>query len=284
MRLSTRFACGVAAAAMALAPAAAHAASTPTDPDPTVASLRATAGPFAISRTAYADGATPGFGAASVFAPTGTTGRTFGVVAFAPGFTETTSSVSWLAQKVASYGFVTIALNVNNTYTDFPTSRAKQLLAALDFVTATSKQRTLADPTREAVAGHSMGGGATLEASRTRPALKAAIGLEPWNPGLTFEDVTVPSLEIGAQNDFIAPVKANARGFYNSLPATTPKAYVELANAGHLASNSPSARVGAAAVAWLKRYVDDDARYAPFICGGHTALNSSELSAFASAC
>ena len=118
-------------AAIAVTPSAAHAATN--GPDPTVSSLRASAGPYSLSRTVYADGATPGFGAATVFAPAGApAGQTFGVVAFAPGWTENSSSVSWLAQKVASYGFVTIAFNVNNTFTDFPASRANQLLAALD--------------------------------------------------------------------------------------------------------------------------------------------------------
>ncbi|MFT4036488.1 MAG: hypothetical protein QM679_13015 [Patulibacter sp.] len=274
---SSRLALGAAVAFAALSPAAAHAATTPT-----ASSLRADAGSYSLSRTVYADSATPGFGAATVFAPSGTSGQTFGVVAFAPGFTETTSSVSWLAQKVASFGFVTIAFNVNNTFTDFPTSRATQLLAALDFVTSTSNERTLADATREAVVGHSMGGGATLEASRQRPALKAAVGLEPWNPGISYSDVTVPQLEIGAQWDFIAPVANNAKTFYNSLPSTTPKVLAVLSGAGHFASNSPSARVGAATVAWLKRYVDGDTQYAPFICGSHTAIKDSELSSFAS--
>ncbi|MEH3055155.1 MAG: dienelactone hydrolase family protein, partial [Patulibacter minatonensis] len=189
-----------------------------------------------------------------------------------------------IAQRAASFGFVTIAFDVNNTFLDFPTSRSQQLLAALDFVTSTAKERTLVDPAREAVVGHSMGGGATLEASRERPALKAAVGLAPWNPQIAFEDVSVPSLEIGAQNDFIAPVKDNARFFYDSLPNSTPKAYTEFSGLGHLGTNSASARVGAATVAWLKRYVDEDTRYTPFICGAHTAINANELSAYASNC
>jgi dienelactone hydrolase len=253
-------------------------------PAPSITSLRANAGPYAVSKTTYADSATQGFGAATVYAPSNAAGQTFGVVAFAPGWTESQSVVAWLAQRAASFGFVTIAFNVNNTFTDFPAARAPQLLAALDAVTSVSKERALADPSRLAVVGHSMGGGATLEAARTRPSLKATVGLAPWNPGITFGDVTVPSLEIGAQNDFIAGVSNNARLFYTSLPATTPKVYAEMSGMGHLGTNSPSARVGAATIAWLKRYVDEDTRYTPFICGNHAAIAASELSAFASNC
>lgn len=283
MHLQLRLAGTLALIACALPAASAQASDHADGPDPTVASVRANAGSYALSRSTYADSATPGFGAATVFAPKDTS-KTFGVVAFSPGWTENSSSVSWLAQRVASFGFVTIAFNVNNTFADFPASRADQLLAALDFVTTTSKEQDLADPERLAVAGHSMGGGATLDASLLRPSLKAAVGLAPWNPGIKYPEVTVPSLEIGAQLDFIAPVASNARAFYNSLPATTQKAFANLSLAGHLATNSANARTGAATVAWLKRYVDDDERYAPFVCGAHTALRSSELAGFASNC
>lgn len=278
-----RFAALSALAALAVPASASAANPYAKGPDPTVASLRATAGPYSLTRSVYADSATPGFGAATVFAPANAAGQTFGVVAFAPGFTETTSSVSWLAQRVASFGFVTIAFNVNNTFLDFPYQRGQQLQAALDFVTTSSRERSLADASRLAVSGHSMGGGATFFASRDRPQLKAAVGLEPWAPGSTFDDVTVPSLEIAAQNDIIAPIGDNAQPLYRSLPDGTPKEYVELRGADHFVSNAPTAKVGAATIAWLKRWVDDDTRYAPFVCANHPELGSSELSGYTSA-
>ncbi|MBO9532906.1 MAG: hypothetical protein J7513_08035 [Solirubrobacteraceae bacterium] len=253
-------------------------------PAPTVSSVRADAGSYSVSKTSYADNVTPGFGAATVYAPSNTTGQKFGVVSFAPGWTENQSAVDWIARRTASFGFVTIVFDVNNTFFDFPAARAPQLIAALNFVTGTSNQRNLADASREAVVGHSMGGGATLDAARANPSLKATVGLAPWNPGISYSDVTVPSLEIGAQNDFIAGVSNNARYFYNSLPGSTPKAYTEMKSFGHLQTNYPSAQVGAATVSWLKRYVDGDTRYAPFICGAHTGVQNSELSAYASNC
>lgn len=278
-RLRT-FVVGAAAATALAAPTAASAAGPyATGPDPTVASLRASAGPFGVTRTVYADSVTPGFGAATVYAPN-VTGRTFGVVAFAPGFTETTSAVSWLAARAATFGFVTIAFNVNNTLTDLPFSRGQQLQAALSFVTTQSREAGRADASRLAVAGHSMGGGATLFASRDLPTLKAAVGLAPWSPGASFDDVTVPSLEIAAQNDIIAPINDNARPLYRSLPAGTPKQYVELKGADHFVTNSPSAKVAAPTIAWLKRWVDDDARYAAFTCVNRSEILLSELSGY----
>lgn len=271
---------GALAAATLVAPAAACAASPyATGPDPTVSYLRASAGPFPVTRSYYDDAVTPGFGAASVYAPN-VPGKTFGVVAFAPGFTETSSAVSWLAARAATFGFVAIAFNVNNTFTDLPYQRGQQLQAALAFVTTRSREASRADANRLAVAGHSMGGGATLFASRDMPQLKATVGLAPWSPGATFDDVTVPSLEIAAQFDLIAPVNDNARPLYRSIPAGTPKQYVELKGADHFVTNSPSAKVGAVTIAWLKRWVDEDTRYTAFTCVNRSEIFLSELSGY----
>jgi dienelactone hydrolase len=56
----------------------------------------------------------------------------------------------------------------------------RQLLAALDYLTGSSSVRTRIDPNRLAVAGHSMGGGGTLEAARTRPSLPTARQMVAW--------------------------------------------------------------------------------------------------------
>ncbi|MEH3055431.1 MAG: hypothetical protein PGN13_15740 [Patulibacter minatonensis] len=283
MRLSTRLAAGLALAAIAAVPSAASAVEN--GPAPTAANLRATTGSYAINTKAYTDAETgPGFGAGTVYWPKANAGERFGVIAFAPGWTESASAVDWLAKKAASYGFVTISFNVNNTFLDLPDTRGKQLLAALDFTTGTSVAKDAADVSRQAVAGHSMGGGATLYASRLRPSLKAAVGLAPWATSTSWTDISTPSLEIGAQNDFIAPVNGHAKAFYESIPASTPKQYLEIKGLGHLGTNSASAKVGAPAVAWFKRYVDGDTRYQSAICPKQIGVLDSEISLFQSNC
>lgn len=286
MRLSARLATGLALVAVAAAPAAARADSPyAKGPAPTTASLRAAVGPYAIDRAVYSDAATPGFGAATVYWPkNGNAGDTYGGVSFAPGFTESSAVVNWLAARTASFGFTTIVFNTNNAFTDAPSDRARQLLNALTFLTGTSAAKSFTDPSRLAVVGHSMGGGATLEAARARSSLKAAVGLEPWDLTTNWSNNKVPQLIVGAQNDIIAPINSHAIPFYKSLPATLPKAYVELAGADHFVSNSPSSKVGAATIAWLKRFVDSDDRYSPLLCPSQPALLASELSSFATSC
>lgn len=234
-------------------------------PAPTVASIEATRGSFAIAQTTVARSAVTGFGGGTIYYPTSTTAGTFGAVAISPGYTASQSSVAWLGPRLASQGFVIITIDTLSTL-DQPASRGRQLLAALDYLTATSGVRTRIDRTRLGVMGHSMGGGGSLAAASTRPALQAAIPMTPWSTTKTWSSVTVPTLVIGAENDSVAPVASHAEPFYTSLPATLDKAYLELNNASHGAPTSSNVTVAKYSISWLKRFIDNDTRYEQFLC------------------
>jgi predicted dienelactone hydrolase len=114
--------------------------------------------------------------------------------------------------------------------------------------------------------GHSMGGGGSLTASRTRPQLQAAIPLTPYSSTTNWSSVTVPMLIIGAENDNVAPVSTYAEPFYTSLPSSLDKAYLELNNATHSAPTSTNVTIAKYSISWLKRFIDDDTRYEQFLC------------------
>jgi hypothetical protein len=61
-------------------------------PDPTVQSIEATTGPFAISRVTVPG--QRGFGGGTIYFPTDTSQGTFGAVAISPGFTEIQLAIS----------------------------------------------------------------------------------------------------------------------------------------------------------------------------------------------
>ena len=252
-------------------------------PAPTTASISATTGPFAVATTSVSDAASPGFGAANITYPTSTTQGTFGVVAISPGFTASESTVAWLRPRLASQGFVVISINTNSRY-DSPGSRGDQLLAALDYITQRSAVRTRVDASRAAVIGHSMGGGGTLEAAKDRPALKATVGLTPYNTDKTWPEVRSASLFIGAEDDTVAPVDRHAISFYASVPSSTPKAYLELGGASHYAPISPNALIAANTISWLKTYVDSDPRYRQFLCPGPAAPAAGAVSDYRNTC
>lgn len=277
MSLKSCLAGALALAAFA-APAAAQAAEN--GPAPTVNSIRMM-GTYAYDRIDIPDSATPGFGAAYLYAPKDTSVK-WGAVAIAPGWTETSSAVNWFGPRLASHGFAVIVFNVTNTLTDLPSQRASQLLRALDYLTTASPLKDRVDATRTAVSGHSMGGGGALEASLRRPSLKAAVPLEPWNTLANYKTDTVPTFIVGAQNDIIAPVGTHARKFYATLPDTTPKAYFEYKGGDHFVSNTPNQYIAAQTISWFKRFIDGDTRYSQFLHPFPTGVAAARIQRYES--
>jgi triacylglycerol lipase len=238
-------------------------------PDPTSAGLNATAGPFAVATTSVSS-LVSGFGGGTIYYPT--TAGSYAAIAICPGFTATQSSIAWIGRRIATHGFVVITINTNSTL-DQPPSRSTQLMAALRYLTNSSNStvRARVDATRLGVGGHSMGGGGTLMAVRDNPSLKAAVPMTPWSSTKSFSTVRVPTIVIGAENDSVAPVGSHSIPFYTSLPSSLDKAYAELNGASHFAPNSTNTPIGRYSVAWVKRFMDNDTRYEPFLCGAaHT--------------
>lgn len=244
-------------------------------PAPTTAILEASRGPFATASQSVSSLSVTGFGGGVIYYPTSTSEGTFGAIAISPGYTASWSSISWLGPRIASHGFVVIGIETNSRL-DQPDSRGRQLLAALDYLTQRSSVRTRIDSSRLAVAGHSMGGGGSLEAASSRPSLQAAVPLAPWNLDKSWSELRVPTLIIGGESDSVAPVSSHSVPFYNSIPASAEKAYLELNGASHFfpqTTNTPTARQ---MVAWLKRFVDDDTRYEQFLCPGPSGSQIQE--------
>jgi pimeloyl-ACP methyl ester carboxylesterase len=84
----------------------------------------------------------------------------------------------------------------------------------------------------------------------------------------SFPGILTPTMMVAGQNDTIARPSSHAIPFYNSIPDSSEKAYLELAGAGHNASNSPNTIISKFGVSWVKRYIDNDTRYEQFICPG----------------
>jgi triacylglycerol lipase len=231
-------------------------------PDPTNASIQA-AGPFAVASQTVARGS--GFGGGTIFVPTAP--GTYALVAFCPGFTATRSSISTLSQRLATHGFVVIAMDTNSTL-DFPPSRGTQLQAALNRVIGlnTGAVAGKVDPARLVVAGWSMGGGGTLYASRTNPAIKAATPFAGFSFDKAFNS-TVPTVLAGGSADTVAPDNQHSVAFFNQLPDATPKLFAEVAGASHQfpTTATPNQPTSKFQIAWVKRFADNDARYEQFI-------------------
>lgn len=220
-----------------------------------------------------------GFGGGRVYYPTAT--GTYPVIAVSPGFTATWSSLSWIGPRLSSWGFVVVGIETNSIY-DQPGSRGSQLLAALNWAVNSSPTavRSRVDGSRRGVAGHSMGGGGTLEAlaADTSGLVKAGVPLAPWNSDKTWNNVSEPVLIVGGQADTVAPVSSHSVPFYNSLAGQ--KTYVELTGASHFFPQSSNATTSRALVSWFKRWLNQDARFTPYTCGfGGAAVSSFRTNA-----
>lgn len=241
-------------------------------PAPTVQSLEAASGPYAIASAKVSSPA--GYGAGTVYYPTIRTEGQFGVVVLAPGFLAIQNYYKWLAERLASHGFVVVTVNFNSVF-DQPESRGTQMAKALQQVVSLSQTMTspysgVIDVNRQAVMGHSMGGGGALTAARNNSSLKAAVTLAPWHPTKVWSTLQVPTLVLADQEDNIAPNDAHSIPFYQSFEASLPSAYIELAGADHLCGIQISATkcktsLAKYSIAWLKRFVDGDTRYTPFV-------------------
>ena len=235
-------------------------------PAPTLAGVTAAVGPHAVTATAVRRADVTGFGGGMLFAPADTAGGPYGVVTVAPGFRESAATLAWLGPRVASRGFVVLLIDTLDP-DEFPTARAAELLAAIDWVVADSPVRDRADPARAAVLGHSMGGGAALEAALARPGLRAAIPMAPWDPAADFAGVRVPTLVLAAADDTIAPPVEHAERFYASLTAPA-RAYALLPGRDHNFSNAPDDVTAGLVLSWLGRFLDGDTRYTRLLCRG----------------
>ena len=249
-------------------------------PNPTSSYLEASSGPYTV-RTSSVSRSVSGFGGGTIHYPTNTTGK-MGAIAIVPGFLAAESSISWWGPRLASHGFVVITIATNSTF-DQPASRETQLGRALDHLVSQSNSSNspisgMVDSTRLGAMGWSMGGGGTLRlASGNR--LVAAIPLAPWHSGSNnFNQIDTPTMIIACENDTTASVGSHASPFYNRIPSTTDKAYLEINNGSHSCANgggSNGGLLGKYGVSWMKRFMDQDTRYSQFLCGPNHAANAA---------
>nr|MDT0665317.1 alpha/beta hydrolase [Micromonospora sp. DSM 115978] len=63
---------------------------------------------------------------------------------------------------------------------------------------------------------------------------------------------------------------AHSEPIYQSI-SQAEKAYLELEGGGHFTVTSPNTTMARTMISWLKRFVDNDARYTQFLCPGPSA-------------
>ncbi len=252
----------------------------PLDAVPPTAASIGTDGPYSV--TSYAQGlpSSTAYKSLTVFYPTNASGP-FVVVMISPGLTEVLQYLQPWAQRFASWGYVAVFVEANDTNNDSEATRADGLWAAISAIKGenTRSGGPLAGKLSSCIvtSGHSLGGGASISIANAHPNdVTAALAFNPYDPTTSFGAIVAPTLIVTGQSDTTAPPAQHGRRQYDSMSSTILKEYVEIANGPHTSAITPATIPGPYAVSWLKVTVDGDARYRPFL-----AKLSSGLSDFA---
>ncbi|RBP50683.1 dienelactone hydrolase family protein [Arenicella xantha] len=257
-------------------------------PNPSLSFVSAAQGPQPVS-TVSVSSSVDGFGGGTIYYPSNIS-QEMAAISIAPGFTNTQSAIAWWGPLLASHGFVVITIDTNSRF-DQPDSRSRQLDSALSYLISQSDSSSssisgLVDENRLATMGFSMGGGGSLQ-SASRNRLSAAVPLAPWNSGSnSFNQIAVPTMIMACENDSTANVSSHASPFYNTIPTSTDKAFMEISGGQHNCangSNSNNALLATYGVSWMKRFLDKDHRYNQFLCGPNHESNS-RISEFRDTC
>ena len=192
------------------------------------------------------------------------------VVMMSPGLTEVLQYWLLWARRFASYGYVAVFVEANDTSADSEAMRADGLWAAIGSIKGenTRAGSPLLGKLSGCIvtSGHSLGGGASLTIANSHPGdVKGALAFNPYDSTTTFSKIVAPTLILAGQSDTTAPPAQHGRRQYDSMSTTLSKEYVEITGGNHQAALFPAAIPGQYAVSWIKFTVDGDARYRPFL-------------------
>lgn len=151
--------------------------------------------------------------------PTGSSPGAYPVVAFGHGFAQNSSRYASTLAALAARGYVVIAADSETGLLPNHGRFADDLERSIRWARGNVAN---AHPTRDAVAGHSMGGGAALVAADRYPAIDtvATLAAAETRPSATTASagVTVPGLYVVGDRDTIVR-PATTRAMYDRKPA-----------------------------------------------------------------
>lgn len=176
----------------------------------------------------------------------------FPVVVFGHGFVIGTSSYNWLADSLASKGFIAALPNSESGFSPSHEQFGRDLAFLAAFIPSLndSSGSFLSNrvKNRSAVAGHSMGGGASFLATNYNSNIKAIFNFAAaeTNPSAKAAalQANIPALIFSGSRDCIVP-DSNQLRMYSNIPYPC-KTYVNITNAlhCHFANNNGTCATG----------------------------------------
>ena len=223
-------------------------------------------GPYSVSSISESDGLRngPDYNEGVVYYPLDIEGP-LPTIIIIPGFSNYVWQIESWGPYLASYGIVTMFVNVNNIFHTHEYRSA----ALLDGLT-TIREEHFRDESplfsslnleKLAVGGYSMGGGGAQLAAQQDTSINAVVALSAHlnNSSSSLLNQT-PILFISGELDVIAPNNIHTNIFYNNTPDTVDKLLFEIDNGSHFTVMAPgnNQAMGQKIVYWIEKYIDDD--------------------------
>jgi dienelactone hydrolase len=158
----------------------------PKPSQPEVVSDPGATGPYAV--TSYAEGlADAGYASAVVYVPKDARAARLPATSLVGGYTNTKEDVVWMAEQLASHGYIVLAFTPTNNFSGDAGIWAQGHQAALRKLTAEDGRQGSpifgkVDRERLGLVGFSMGGAGTVIAANSMPEVRAAIALCAYRP------------------------------------------------------------------------------------------------------
>ncbi|HKU41022.1 MAG TPA: hypothetical protein VJR89_22825 [Polyangiales bacterium] len=230
-------------------------------------------GSYANARLYYpcAAGSAPSGGIAS---------GTFAATTLSPGFTNSASTIFWLAEHVATHGFVVLVMQPDNVWGSNAEWRDAHLDAYAELLDENGRSGSPVyqriDTSEIQIMGFSKGGGGTLMAaqqlSKQGKRLGAVQALAPYFDSWSdVNAITAPVAIHGGSSDIIAPTSRHAVPMFNGLASSTTRLLAIYNGLSHTewysGSGSNRYKMKQYITAWMKVYLDDDPSYQMYLNG-----------------
>ena len=217
----------------------------------------------------------PGYRSAKIWYPAD--GQAYAPLILTGGLTNTKENMEWLAERLASHGFIVLGFTPTNTMGTPPVWERGFAggLDILDRVSADEEHPLFGriSPVKPALVGYSMGGGgAFLLAQRNDARLGSLVLLAPFLNESFRNSIGVPTLVITGRRDVVARANAHGRPMFDALPSSTPRVYLHYQDFGHqvyhnMGSRSNHYKLSYYVTSFLKYYLADNADYGDIIYG-----------------
>lgn len=185
------------------------------------------------------------------------------------GFTNTKEQMQWLAEHLASHGYVVLGMTPNNILGTPPVweSAHRAGIATLRRINsrAGSPLMNAINTDQLAITGFSMGGGgALLAGAELGNDIEALLPLAPWlgDQSPDYLRISAPTLVLGGSEDLLA-APAPVGSYFESLPARLTRGIALFRGANHddwygdSGDATQRNRFKTLVTAWLKRYLED---------------------------